>query len=137
MLLVDKRGIQAFEEQVLPGLREELDRAAGFPVPVEMDWLNLIVAPLIGNGQRFTEPEVFTDVFFRPLIAALKTIARDDMGREALKAGLKSVVIRYKPWEEDCVFEDGVLILRWRPWSNPADIESRAARIVDILEANL
>jgi hypothetical protein len=32
-------------------------------------------------------------IYFEPLIAALKSVARDDMGREALKAGLRHVVI--------------------------------------------
>lgn len=137
MLLVDRRGVQAFEDQVLPGLRQELNDAAGFAVPVEIDWPNVVVAPLVGNGQRFTEPEFFTDVYFRPLIGVFRRVAKDDMGREALRTALKSVVIRYKPWEEDCVFEEGVLFLRWRAWSNPEDVEGRTARIVDVLEANL
>ncbi len=135
--LPERRGIAAFEERVLPGLRQEVNEAAGFEVPIEIDWPNVVVEPLIGQGERFTEPEFFTDIYFRPLIAALKTVARDPMGRDALKGGLKSVVIRYKPWEEWPVFADGVLTLQWRAWSNPGDVEARTRQIVEALERGL
>ncbi len=45
----------------------------------------------------------------RPLIAAWQAIERDQMGRDARKDGLSSIVIRDKPWEEGVVFENGVL----------------------------
>lgn len=135
--LPERRGIAAFEERVLPGLRAEVNEAAGFDLPIEIDWPNVVVEPLIGHGDKFTEPEVFTDVYFRPLIAALQTIGHDQMGRDALKEGLNRVVIRYKPWEEGVVFENGVLTLQWRAWSNPEEVDRRTGEIVAALEQAL
>ncbi len=135
--LPERRGIAAFEERVLPGLCEEVHAAAGFSLPIEIDWPNVVVEPLIGHGDKFTEPEVFTDVYFRPLISALRAIGRDQMGRDALKDGLIKVVIRYKPWEEGVVFENGVLTLQWRAWSNPEEVDRRAGEIVAALEQAL
>lgn len=135
--LPERRGIAAFEERVLPGLRAEVNEAAGFELPIEIDWPNVVVEPLIGHGDKFTEPEVFTDVYFRPLVAALKRVGADQMGRDALKDGLERVVIRYKPWEEGVVFEGGVLTLQWRAWSNPEEVDRRTDEIVAALEQAL
>lgn len=135
--LVDRRGIAAYQERVLPGLLREIHQAAGFELPVEIDWENVVVEPLIGQGERFTEPEFFTDIYFRPLIEALKAIGRDQMGRDALRAGLKRVVVAYKPWEEHPLFENGVLSLRWRAWTNAADVPYRTRQIVEVLEKGL
>lgn len=135
--LADRRVIAAYQERVLPGLLREIHQAAGFELPVEIEWENVVVEPVIGHGDRFTEPEFFTDIYFRPLIEALKSITRDQMGREALRAGLKRVVIAYRPWEEHPLFENGVLSLRWRAWTNAADVAYRTRQIVEVLEKGL
>ncbi len=135
--LSDRRGIAAYQERVLPDLMREVHQAAGFELPVEIDWETVVVGPLIGQGDRFSEPEFFTDIYFRPLIEALKAIGRDQMGRDALRAGLKRVVVGHKPWEEHPLFENGVLSLRWRAWANPADVSHRTRQIVEVLEKGL
>ena len=73
---------------MLPGPHEGVHAAAGFSLPIEIDWPNVVVEPLIGHGDKFTEPELFTDVSFRPLIAALRAIGRNQISGDALKDGL-------------------------------------------------
>lgn len=73
---------------MLPGPYEGVNAAAGFSLPIEIDWPNVVVEPLIGHGGKFTEPELFTDVSFRPLIAALRAIGCNQISRDALKDGL-------------------------------------------------
>ena len=68
--------------------------------------------------------EGFTKVFFAPLIAALRAVCVDDMGREALRDGLKKVVIRYS--EGDGIsFQEGVLTFDLHPVSNLDDVDKR------------
>jgi len=73
-------------------------------------------------------------IYFEPLIAALKSVARDDMGREALKAGLRRVVIdsssgNYYP-DNRARLEAGTFTLDHDPISNAQDVDPRTARLI-------
>jgi hypothetical protein len=139
--LAERRGIAAYQEQVLPGLVQQINEAAGFDLPLEIDW-NAIAVP--GHGERYNEPGYFTDIYFRPLIEALRAITRDAMGREALKGALKRVVITYDEatapasnYPNGLSFADGTLRINFRPWANTGDVVPRARAITQILERNL
>jgi hypothetical protein len=76
-------------------------------------------------------------IYFEPLIAALKSVARDDMGREALKAGLRHVVIdsssgNYYP-DNRARLEAGTFTLDHDPISNAQDVDPRTARLIKTL----
>jgi len=55
--------------------------------PAGSGWL----AYFVGEAHLYSAS--WKAIYFEPLIAALKSVAWDDMGREALKAGLRRVVI--------------------------------------------
>jgi len=88
-------------------------------------------------------------VFFRPLAAALRETARDDLGKEAVKVGLKAVAYTYNPdtaplsnYVGGVSFADGVLTVNFAPGVNAreedvADLHGRSAAIREVLEANI
>jgi hypothetical protein len=136
MGLAERRVIHEFQTNELPALQSRVDEAAGKSVPVEADWEKL--AP---EGESRLYVESWKAIYFEPLIAALNAIAVDEMGREALKKGLNSVVIvntngNYYPdhWAK---FEGGTLTLDHDPLTNAGDIQPRTARLVSVLESQL
>jgi hypothetical protein len=136
MGLAERRVIHEFETNELPALQSRVDEAAGYSVPVEATWDKL--AP---EGESRLYVESWKAIYFEPPIAALKAIAVDDMSREALKKGLRNVVIanttgNYYPdnWAK---FESGTLTLDHDPITNAGDVQPRAAKLISVLESGL
>lgn len=136
MGLKEKRIIQAFQNDVFPGLETEINRAAGYTVPLEISWNTLM-------EDRFSHlyNETFPKVYFIPLIEAFKVIGSDSMGVELLKSGLKNVIIINENDEHNSdraiTFEDGVLKINHSPVVNADRVEERTARITSLLEDKL
>ena len=83
MGLAERRAMKEFQEKQFPELRNEIHKVAGFPVPIEVSWEQLAV-----EGQMDYYREAWTEIFFKPVIEALRQIGRDEMGKEAVKAGI-------------------------------------------------
>jgi hypothetical protein len=136
MGLGERRAAKNFETNQLPALKKEIDQAAGFDVPLEINWEQL--SP---EGQAHLYEESWTKVYFRPLVDALKAICVDDMGKEALKGALKKVVIKNSQnvyyGDRIATFEGGVLTLDHEPTTNIDDVADRAKGIQAMLEKNL
>ena len=71
----------------------------------------------------------WTKVYFTPTIEALKSIARDDMGRDALKTGLKRITFcntagRYSA-DSAVSFVSGELVIDHDPDCNVDYIQDR------------
>jgi hypothetical protein len=123
--------VKTFQDTLFPKLKQEIDAAAGFSVEIEVDWESL-AAPEYGHLYA----DAFPKVYFQPLINAFKGVAVDDMGKEALKAGLKRVKIKDESssWP---TFEGGVLTLKFPAVANLDYVDDRRKAIQDILEKNL
>lgn len=135
MGLAERRAVKAYQDDIFPGKKKEIDEVAGFDVPLEIDWVSLSVEDY---GHLYEEG--FTKVYFDPLIAALKSICRDDMGREALREGLKKVVIRNSDTyyhSGGFKFEDGILTLDNQPCTNMDDFDDRMRGLERMLEKGL
>ena len=89
MGLVERRAAADFQERHLPALMKKVHQAAGFPLTVEVKWDTLSI-----DGQSDQYAKCWPDTYFEPLITGLARIAKDDMGRAVLKAGVKKVVIQ-------------------------------------------
>jgi hypothetical protein len=81
--------------------------------------------------------EGFTKVYFTPIIEAFKEITIDDLGKEALKATLKKIVIKN---EGDIysasyayAFNNGVLTIDHKPFTNIDNIEDRSKELSNLL----
>jgi hypothetical protein len=135
MGLAERRAIKHFQDTQLPVLEKAIDDAAGFEVPLETDWNALAV-----DDYTHMYDEAFAKVYFQPIALALAEVAQDDMGREALKSGLKRIAIRNSAdkYGDDAIsFEDGVLTIDHHPVTNIDDIEPRKRTIVRLLEKAL
>ena len=131
MGLAERRAIKAFQDNRLPALRQAIDAVAGFSVELEVDW-DSVATP----DYAHLYDEAFTKVYFDPLVEALKGITIDDLGKDALKAGLKKVVIKDEgsSWP---TLESGVLTLRYPAVANLDYGDERRKTIQDLLEKGL
>ncbi|MCP3136297.1 hypothetical protein [Pyxidicoccus xibeiensis] len=136
MGLAERRAAKQFEETQYPKLKQQIDQAAHFDVPVDVNWQTLAI-----DGSAHLYEECFPKVYFLPLVEALQAICIDDMGREALKEKLKRIVIRNTADTSNAdymvTFEDGVLTLDHLPTTNIDDVKDRKKAIQTKLEAAL
>ncbi len=136
MGLAERRVAHEFENTNLIEIKQRIEATVGFVVPLEIHWDQLSPA---GESRLFIE--CWTKVYFEPLIQALTSVGRDTMGKEALLAGLKKVVVQntaaiYNPdnWAK---FEAGTLTLDHDPLTNADYVNPRAEALIGILEAGL
>jgi hypothetical protein len=135
MGLAERRAIEDFKSNQFNDLVSKIDQAAGFPLPVTVEW-----AQLTYSGNNIKYPEVWTKVFFTPVIEALKRIGRDEMGKAALKEGVKSVRFQntkraYSPGAA-ISFEQGVIEID-HDYSNVDDVAGRTDHLVKLIEQKL
>jgi hypothetical protein len=123
MGLAERRAAKQFEIEKLPKLQTDIDHVAGFEVPLEINWI-----AIAADGYADQYNEFFYKVYFLPLIEALKGICIDDMGKEALKDGLKKVLITNESSSRPA-FRSGILTL---PYNSIANIDYWMERKKDI-----
>lgn len=103
MGLAERRKIKEIQDDVLPGRMKEIEEICGKPIAYEVDWDSLADdAP----GLNFLD-----NISCHRLNMALRTICIDDMGKEAVREGLKLIKLKNVA---DAVarhisFHDGVL----------------------------
>ncbi|SIS47480.1 hypothetical protein SAMN05421766_102135 [Zobellia uliginosa] len=136
MGLKEKRIIKAFQNDLYPALEAEINKAAGYVVPMDIKWDTLM-------EDRFSHiyHNTFPKIYFQPLIEAFKAICIDEMGVELLQAGLKKVIIVNENNEHSLgkaiTFEEGVLKIDHSPVINADNVEDKANRIIELLENKL
>ncbi|ADV50445.1 hypothetical protein I2486_15705 [Cellulophaga sp. E16_2] len=136
MGLKEKKITKQFQDEQFPALKEQLIKAAGFDAPLEIEW-----DTLFENRFMHLYMETYPKIYFQPLIEAFTAITADDMGKEALKEGLKKIVIvnrdnHHNP-KNAFTFVDGILEINHCPVSNAPDVDSRTNVLIDLLENNL
>ena len=136
MGLKENRFTKTFQEEQLPQLKAQINEAAGFDVTLNIEWSTLF-------EDRFLH--LYTDsypkIYFLPIIEAFKSIATDDMGKEALSEGLKEIhILNTKDHHNPAngfTFSNGVLTIDHSPIINAPDVNSRVKVLVELLENNL
>src|SRR4051812_40487975 len=88
MGLAERRAIATFQNDRFPGLKQKVEEAAAMPVELDVDW-----AGLAKEGEAENYEKALTNYFFVPLATALGQICIDQMGREALKEGLRGIKV--------------------------------------------
>jgi len=141
MGLAERRAVKAYQEQTYPAIKNRIDAVAGFAVEMDVHWDKIAVE---GEADRYEQDYYFTETLFTPLIDALSEVGSDDMGKEALKRGLKKVVITYDPqtatasnYLEGWPFENGVLIINYQPGANSSDHAEKVDALVTNLQSEL
>ena len=120
--LAERRAIKEYEEKKYPEYKKQIADAAGFDVKVTVNWDKLAMP---GQADKYMDDSYMSDIFFKPLIDALKDVTKDEMGKAALKEKLKEIVITYDPqtapasnYKNGYPFSDGILTINNQPWSN-------------------
>ncbi|MDC0713397.1 hypothetical protein POL68_33345 [Stigmatella sp. ncwal1] len=136
MGLTERRAAKEFETKRFPQFKKDIDEAAGFEVPVTVQWDSLAK-----EEESHLYDECWPKVYFEPLIAALKGITFDAMGKEALKAGLKKIEIQNRAGviygDRMATFDGGTLLLDHQPHTNVDDVRDRTEGIRKLLESKL
>ena len=135
MGLAERRATKEFQDKQFVTLQAEIQKVAGFAVPIEVNWEQLGVAE-----QSHLSAESWPDLYFKPIIDALRQITRDQMGKDAIKSGLKKIELRnskgaFSP-HNAIAFEQGTLSID-HALSNVGDTKERANYIVEIIEKGL
>ncbi|HEX2826838.1 MAG TPA: hypothetical protein VHP37_10865 [Burkholderiales bacterium] len=103
MGLAEKRKIKELQEVTLPDRVREIEEICGKPIPYEVDWGSLADD---AEGLNFLD-----NLSCHRLNMALRTICVDDLGKEAVREGLK--LIRLKNVKDKgamlLTFDNGVL----------------------------
>lgn len=139
--LAERRAIATYQKDQYPALQKKIQQAAGFEVPIEVNW-NSIAMP--GDAEHYAQDDYFVKTIFQPIEMALAEVAKDDMGKTALKEKLKKISIMYSEagasasvYKERVKFEGGVLSVNFRPFTNTSEVADRTAAIRKALEAGL
>lgn len=135
MGIAERKAAQQFEQTHYPKLLQDLQAAAGFEVPVEVDWASLSV-----EGFAHLYAEAWPKVYFLPLAAALRAVGQDAPGRQPLQGTLGRIVIRNTSGNTSpsgfARLQDGVLTLDHEPLTNVDQGDERQRAIQQALEAS-
>ena len=139
--LAERRAIAAYRQDKWPPIEAAIRKAAGFDVPVDVEWDQLTIP---GDASHYADDEYYGKTIFQPLVAALNGITTDQMGRDSLKAKLQRIHVRYDEktapasnYANGLSFQNGTLDINWRPYANTADVADRTKALTQILEKNL
>jgi hypothetical protein len=103
MGLNERRKIKELQDVGFPGRVKEIEEICGKPVPYDVDWSSL---------EDDAEALNFIDnISCHRLNMALRVICQDDMGKQAVRDGLKQVKLKNVPDKSSMKmsFADGVL----------------------------
>jgi hypothetical protein len=135
----DRKAVQAYQESIFPAQQAALHKAAGFEVPIDVRW-DAIALP--DWGEEYSNENFWTKIFFVPLAQALSEVTSNSAGKQAVRDRLKNIIVTFDEatapvsrYENGVTFEDGVLTLNFKPFSNATDITDRARAIRKKLEA--
>jgi len=106
MGLPERRKVKELQDTILPGRVKEIEEICGKAIPYEVDWESI--------ADDLQALEFLDNVSCHRLNMALRVICSDEMGREAVRDGLKLVRlknVKTKP-EMGMTFDGGVLEMR-------------------------
>jgi len=101
--LNERRKIKELQETAFPGRVKEIEEICGTPIAYEVDWESLADDP---EGLNFID-----NVSCHRVNMALRVICLDDMGKQAVREGLKLVKLKNVKDESDrhITFTSGIL----------------------------
>ena len=103
MGLNERRKIKELQEGVFPGRVKEIEEICGKAIPYEVDWDSLADD---AEGLNFID-----NISCHRLNMALRVICQDDMGKQAVRDGLKKIKLKNvkERSARKMTFEGGVL----------------------------
>jgi hypothetical protein len=137
MGLAERRASDDFQTNHYPALKQKIDEAAGYDVPIEVRW-----DTMQRQGKYVTQwPDAWPKIYFAPIIEAFKQIGRDAMGKAALKEAVKKVVVQdttasFASYWASFDAVTGTLTLDYQ-FTNVGDVKARTETLVKELEKQL
>ena len=130
MGLNERRKIKELQDVTFPGRVKEIEEICGAPIPYEVDWESLADDP---EGLNFID-----NISCHRLNMALRMICQDDMGKEAVRDGLKLVKLKNVKDQgaRSMSFSGGVLEMHV-PYASGASGMFSDGEIRQLLEKNL
>jgi hypothetical protein len=106
MGLNERRKIKELQEQTLPGRVKEIEEICGAAIPYEVDWASF--------NEDMEALNFMDNISCHRLNMALRTICQDEMGKQAVRDGLKSIKLANVKTKDEMkmTFEGGVLEMR-------------------------
>jgi hypothetical protein len=103
MGLAERRKIKELQDVTFPERTREIEEICGRAIPYEVDWESLADD---AEGLNFIE-----NISCHRLNMALRTICIDDLGKEAVREGLRLIKLKNVKNKDDMSisFDDGVL----------------------------
>ena len=136
MGLQEKRVVKTFQEEKFPDFKKQIEELTGENTSIEVDWEALTV----DGTANFLEAGL-EKVYFISLIEGLKTIAIDDMGKEALQEAVTKIIITntnsVSLAKNAYKFENGALTVDHKPGTNHDAIPDRIKALEELLSQNL
>lgn len=105
MSLESKRAAAKVKSQYIPDFEQRIQEACGFPVKLDVDWESYEDRPALMEG---------TQSAFMTVLAALKDICKDSLGRDLAQAAITSALVANTgKGEFSADLADGVMIARF------------------------
>lgn len=103
MGLDERRRVKELQDVTLPGRVKDIEEICGKPIPYEVDWDSI--------KDDATALNFLDNISCHRTNMALRGICQDDMGKEAVRDGLKLIKLKNvkTPAEMSMTFENGVL----------------------------
>ena len=130
MGLNEKRKIKELQDSTFPGRVKEIEEICGQAIPYEVDWNSLADS---AQALNFID-----NISCHRLNMALRMICQDDMGKQAVREGLKLVKLKNvaNETEKKISFTGGVLEMHV-PYAEGASGMFSDGEIRQLLEKNL
>jgi len=136
MGLAERRIVKDFQENEFASFLAELKETVGKEVAVDVAWDTLAV-----DGMSHLYKECWPQVYFTPLVDALKAICSDDMGKEAISEELDKIVIKNEGGVSSATswssFENKTITLDHKPTTNINNMGERSTKLISVLENRL
>jgi len=103
MGLTERRKIKELQDVTFPGRVQEIAEICGAPIPYEVDWASM--------SDDFQALNFIDNLSCHRLNMALRVICQDDLGKEAVREGLKLIKLKNVKTqsEKSITFSGGVL----------------------------
>ncbi len=136
--LAERRAIAAYSTDIWPKYELEIQDLAGFPVTINLDSKSLA---LPGLADSYADDDYLRKPIIDPILQAIGAITATEIGRAALKDGLKTIVIHYDEtsapssnYKDGVNMIAGVLTINWKPYTNVDDVEARDLALLSVIE---
>lgn len=136
MGLAQKRIISEYQTSAFPEWKKKFDTVVGFEIPFEVKWDTMQDDAYHDRDRYF---EWYGLVYFEPLMTVFQKLCSDNMGREAVKTGVKKIVIDGTEGTsaKKSTFENGVLTIKHQFNMNTNDEAERTKTWLRMIEDKL